>query len=312
MGLVVTEKLFFLFDGKLFDIGAIMAKKALFHSNLPFLPSMSMLKIPLYALLLCGALSAYAQAPGYLGKRFTLQADVHGVPGLGGPTADNRGSNHYGDDGGGFAFNWRAGGQVGYAISRNRQVVLGVDYLKTGMLQDAYTPYFDPFNETYSYDEHYLFYNLTGLTVHAGMRKFRLMKGALAPMGAYGGWQLQYTRVTGEILDKRTYYYSGSSNEGHAPLGIKPQMNFMALGLEFGTNYILADRVLLDVGARFNLPLSLGLLSDKFKREDNYGTPESADDYQKFNQDVFRENAAYRIWVHSLVTFHVGVGLLLF
>ncbi len=271
-----------------------------------------MMKTSLYALLLCGGLTAYAQAPGYLGKRFTLQADVHGVPGLGGPTADNRGSTHYGDDGGGFAFNWRAGGQAGYAISRSRQLVLGVDYLKTGMIQDAYTPYFDPFSETYNLDEHYLFYNLTGLTVHAGMRKFRLMKGALAPMGVYGGWQLQFTRVKGEILDKRTYYYSGSSNEGHAPLGIKPQMNFMALGLEFGTNYIVADRVLIDVGARFNLPLSAGLLFSKLEREDNYSRPEGPDDYKAYNQDIFRENAASRIWLHSLVTFRVGVGLLLF
>lgn len=248
-------------------------------------------------LLLTPALSA--QIPGYLGKRFSLQADLQTMQALQGPTANNRGSAYYGAQGGGFALNWRAGLSGGYAISRERQLYLGVDYLKTGMVLDVQTVYDDPFFDLRFTDDHSLFYNLTAKTATVGIRTYNINKGAIAPFGPYSGIFLEYSRVTGAILDKQTNLEGRDQYQRteHAPLGIQPKMNYFVFGYEFGKNFIVADRFVLNLGAKLRLPLQIFRLLQE-------------EDPDIDNQTKFENEVISRLGLHSLLTVNVGGGFL--
>jgi hypothetical protein len=245
--------------------------------------------------------SAFSQIPGYLGKRMTLAIQSESIFALQGPTANNRGQGEfYGDKGGGFAVSWRAGLTGGYAVSRSTQVLAGVDYLKTGMISNVTTPYFDQFNFTEFTDEHYLFYNLDVKTANIGFRKFNPQKGALAPFGNYFGMFFDYSLVKGKILDKRTYLQDADlyNRTEHTELGIDPKFNYFALGVEFGENFIIKDRLLLNVGARLRVPLQLSRVLEY-------------DGYNLDNQGIFEKDVVARLGLHSLFTINIGFGILL-
>lgn len=264
--------------------------------------------------LLCfalGSLPVFCQVPGYLGKRLSIQAEFHSLPALNGPTANNRGlQTHYGDKGGGFAINWNAGLRAGYVISRSGQVIAQVDYFKTGMIQDAYSPTSQSFGGQ-EYDTHNLFYNITGVTGGIGLRNFNTVKGGLAPMGRYNGFSLNATFLSGKILDKRTSYYNLFGEE-HAPLGIDPKHILLSLGFETGVNFVIKDRLLLNVGARFNLPLSPRVF--RYAAGEEYDwypyDPESNFTFAEGNTENFKTIAATRAALHNLVMLYIGIGLL--
>lgn len=272
------------------------------------------MRYPLILLLLCATgFPLHAQAPGYMGKRLSFNAEGSSMIVLLGPTANNRGSQDriYGDNGGGFALSWRAAGQFGYALSRKNQLSLAIDYTKTGMVLDnVLTPSLYDVSGTYNYDNHYLFYNLSALTARLGMRFYKTKKAAIAPLGNYNGWSLNATRVSGKILDKRTAYaYNGDL--GHAPLGIDPVKTLLSISYESGANWIIADRILLNFGTRITVPLRMGhwigIATDGY----DY-TPENYGSYQEANQLHFEDEALRRLSAHSLLSFYAGVGLLLF
>lgn len=261
-------------------------------------------------LLIGGSMTGFCQVPGYLGKKLSLQGEFHSFPALIGPTASNKGLQaHYGEEGGGFGLNWSAGARVGYVTSRYGQAILLVDYLKTGMIQTAYSPAAGPFGDQ-GYDSHELFYNLTGFSGGIGMRKFSPSKGGIAPMGRYNGYSLSGTFLKGEILDKRTSYYSGGGQ--HAPLGIDPKHFTLSFGYEFGANFIVKDRLLLNLGAKLNLPLSPRILKYVLSEEGPWDPYSNVNDktYSENNIENFKTLAVTRQAFHSFFMIYVGVGLL--
>ncbi|MDX1913671.1 MAG: hypothetical protein SFV22_19405 [Saprospiraceae bacterium] len=263
--------------------------------------------------LLCitlGGIPVFCQVPGYLGKRLSIQAEFHSMPALNGPTANNRGlQTHYGDKGGGFALNWNAGLRAGYVTSRSNQVLASLDYFKTGMIQDAYSPS-SSFGSP-EYDSHALFYNITGITGGIGTRGFATEKGALAPMGRYSGFSLNATFLRGDILDKRTSY-SDPFSESHAPLGIDAKALLFSLGFETGVNFVVKDRLLLNVGAKFNLPLSPRVYRYAFGEEYDWYpyNPDTDYTFAEGNTENFKTLATTRAALHNLVMLYIGVGLL--
>ena len=249
--------------------------------------------------------AAHAQISGYLGKRFSLEADLQSIPTLSGITANNRGlGEHYGTESekanANFALSWRVGVTASYAISRQRAVTLLTDYLKTGAIVNATSLYYSAANDQYFQDIHYLFYNLEGRTIGIGLRKFNSRKGALPPFGNFRGFTLEATFIKGKIIDKQTTL-GGTDLEPrntHAPLGIQPKTQLFSIGWEFGENYIIADRFLLSFGGHLRLPLQLNaLLGDGGEGGGS-------------NQAIFKQSALHRLSVHSLMTIHVGAGFL--
>lgn len=266
-----------------------------------------LLTLPLYNLI--SSTELYAQAPGYLGKRLSIHTDWNTFPALAGPTAGNKGPVFYGETGGGLAFNWRAGAALGYTISRKHQLRLLVNTFKTGMAETYFTPSNnDP--TTGLQDQHYLFFNLKGSSVGVGFRGYNLNKSALAPLGIYSGWSLQYTQIKGEILDKQTFLAQGGP---HAALGLDLQTNIYSLGYSFGRTHIVADRFMLDYGAdlNFGIPTTLDVLN-ALNSDEVFPAPiESTNDYVRDNNRRYDRDVSWKVFRHSLFYFHIGIGFLI-
>lgn len=261
-----------------------------------------MLQTRLMLLLLSlGSISAYAQVPGYLGKKITLQGEFHSFPAINGPTATFKGSQFsYGENAGEFGFNWSAGVRLGYVVSRYNQILLSFDYLKTGMTQTAYFP------SDFDYSSRDLFLNLKGLSFGIGTRKFRTGKGGLAPMGLYNGFSLNATLLKGEINKD-----FNPPNIKLSTYGIDAKHMLVSLGYEFGNNFIIKDRLLLNVGAKLNFALSPRAFKNAIEASEPWDPYNNVSlSLEEGNTDNFKTEAASRYAFHSIFMIYLGVGLI--
>ena len=250
------------------------------------------------------------QVPGYLGKRFFVKADLFATPTVLRPTAANKGlGNLFGDNPSiSLAFNTQIGGQIGYAISRTEALTLACNYLKTGLVvQKAYTKSPAPPSNTggINYDVHELFYNVSGLTYDLGYQVYRQGKGAIAPLGNYISYHFGASVLNGEVLDKRTRYYD-SYEKNHGKLGINPRTNYFSVGIEFGKNTILFDRLLLNSAFRFNLPLSIF----QFGKYSDLAIGNYSSRYEEYNQKLYDKELTTRMAYHSMFMMHLSIGIL--
>ena len=254
--------------------------------------------------------SLLAQAPGYLGKRYYLQADCAGMVSAG-PTANNRGIvNYFGENGGGFALDTRFGLQAGYALSRMQLVSAGVNYLKTGLETQAYTRAVNFPGENSGRDYHELFYNLNGWTADVAYRRCKTEKGGLAPLGVFRSHHLQPTFLSGEIVDKRTSYQNRSGPAIHGKLGYEPKFIYWSYGWETGQTWVVKDKILLSLAIQINIPLSLSRTIETL--DEPYYSVDSFESFEAYNLEVFRQEAFSRMFWSSIFNFRVGAGYLLF
>jgi hypothetical protein len=247
-----------------------------------------------------------AQAPGYLGKRFLLKGDLGIVPAITGPTAANSGyGTLYGAGKTGLAFSTRFGVEASYAISRKLSVGIGGDYFKTGaILEGVFTPSVSAFAGRDNLDEHYLFYNLTGKTLDISLKSFKLHRGAIAPLGSYFAYHFSRSSIKGEVLDRRTVYALKNNKIG--PLTQDPNYTLYSVGLEWGYNTLLNDRIILDFSSRINFPLGLA------NAIETRGISSITEEYALQNQRDYNKMVVSRLFYHSLIMVHVGIGVLLF
>ena len=236
------------------------------------------------------AVVASAQAPGYMGMRFFLKPEFSSTVALLNPTANNQGGQDSGTGKRSFGLNTRYGIQAGYVLSRSRVAVLEVSYVKTGMSLSVSTPSLtSPDNRDY----HSLFYNLSGPELGLGIQAYPNGVGSLAPLGAFWAARTRVSFLSGEVFEHQISYYEGDGSAGHGPLGIAPHYIHFALGLEIGSHHIVADHILLGIGAELNL--ATGLL-----------TSSSAID----NQGEFSKAASRRMAFHSFLLFKISAGYL--
>lgn len=251
-------------------------------------------------LLIGGSMTGFCQVPGYLGKKLSLQGEFHSFPALDGPTSNNRGLQTYDEvDGGRFGLNWSAGARLGYVVSRQSQILVSFDYFKTGMNQTVYFP-----DGGFNIGERNVFFNLTGLSFGVGQRKFRSSKGGLAPMGMYTGYSLNATMLNGKVNRE---FSSGTEIHGTEPKHIVP-----SLGYEFGTNIVVKDRLLVNVGAKLNFALSpraVGYVIAESLSWDPYSN-EKGLSFAEGNTENFKTIAASRYALHSVFMIYLGVGLI--
>lgn len=251
-------------------------------------------------MLIGGSATGFCQVPGYLGKRISLQGEFHSFPALGGPTSNNKGLQNSDELGeGSFGLNWSAGARLGYVVSRQSQVLLTFDYFKTGMNQSVYfeTGGFD-------YGSREVFFDLTGLSFGVGTRKFRSAKGGLAPMGTYTGYSLHATMLNGKA--------NREFSQGTEIHGTKPNHIVPAFGYEIGTNFVVKDRMLLNVGAKLNFALSpraVGYVLAEAVSYDPYSN-EKGLSLAEGNTENFKTIAASRYALHSVFMIYLGVGLI--
>lgn len=234
-----------------------------------------------------------AQNPGYMGKLLFIRPEISYAPALSHPTANNRGSNTYGNLGNRLGFNTKYGVQIGYAIARTNVLSVEGNYLATGLIVDASTP---SAIFAQGFDTHYLFYKLRGPELGLAWHIFDHYNGGLAPLGVYVSFRLRMAFLSGTVLDKRTTYFGSDAALGHLPIGIQPNYNHLTFGLEIGRHTIILDRIVLGLSLELNATPST-LAYAYFGNRSVTG-----------NQAAFQEAARYRMSTHTLVMFKTGVG----
>jgi hypothetical protein len=95
-------------------------------------------------------------------------------------------------------------------------------------------------------------------------------------------------------------------------LGIDPKHFTLSFGYEFGANFIVKDRLLLNLGAKLNLPLSPRILKYVLSEEGPWDPYSNVNDktYSENNIENFKTLAVTRQAFHSFFMIYVGVGLL--
>ncbi len=262
-----------------------------------------------FPVLLLWASQLAAQAPGYLGKQLVMKVEGSSMLALG-ATTKNKGLFADGESGGSLGFDTRIGLQISHALNRRQAAAFTFNYLKTGMESEAETPSIDgssPFGEL---DYHYLFYHLKGYTFGAGYLWFKTKKGAIAPVGVYGGLHLQATLVRGEVVQQVTDYANSFANES-APLGISGKYTYYSLAWEFGQNSILFDKLLVSIAGQLSVPFLNGNYQDGWAGSD-YLYDYAHLGYPAQNQAFFENKAYSRMLAHGLFTIKLGVGFLAF
>lgn len=266
-----------------------------------------MLKHFLFLLIILSGLhSAIAQAPGYMGKRITIGADLHSFLAFVGPTANNRGSNRFYDGSNESDFsvgvNWRVGGSVGYVLSRNTQLLLFGDYLKTGVAHEAYLYTNNGFGGSNT-DYFTVFHQMTGLTGGVGMRKYSLSKGALAPMGRYWGLSLLATQLRANVT--KTGEVSANPSVIGKKLGLDgAKVMNLSLGYEIGYSYIISDNLQFNIGVKTIL-----LLTGQIARRVDPDL--SGQDTEADNKLLFKKAALSRYAPHGRFNINLGLSYLI-
>lgn len=259
-----------------------------------------------------------AQPPGYLGNRFYTSFNLSSSPTLKGPTQNNNGTEYFGsthDRSWGIDYEFE--GNLSYVIGRYSSIGINLGQYYTGMKMDAKTKSlgqeFINFADV-QYDDHNLFYRLNVKSVGVYYRKFRQAKGSLAPLGSYFFMGLKRSFITGEVLDKKTFYMLESfglgSSLGHDNLNINAETAYNSILFRWGKNQILFDRIILKVEFRLAYPISLK--AHKAWSDSKY------DDYFDYfyeenpNESIFETRSYERIVRHEMLRFNLGVGVLLF
>lgn len=259
----------------------------------------------------------WAQVPGYLGKRATVNLSLSTSLAIFGPTQNNRGSDDYnfGQGPGGIGINYDFGLDFSYVVSRYAEISIAVGQYYTGATSNAVTVPFGlellPTSNEPQFDEHYLFHRVNVRSLSVIYSKFKPERGAIAPFGNRFYFGLKRNFVNASIIDKRTDFYSSNFGEifGHQNIGIESNVAFHYALFGWANNRILWDKVVFTTGLRIAIPLELGNFSSNTFTEDARNHP----DYEMNpNQIDYEMNIWTRLALHESFRFNISIGYLLF
>jgi hypothetical protein len=251
------------------------------------------------ALLLCISARTTAQIPGYMGKRFLIEAEIQAAPAIFTPTASGHHywSNYY--TSGDYGLHGRYGLGVGYVLSRHQMVQAHVNYLRTGMDVEMYTQ--DAFGTNHN---HYLINVLTALTFDLAYSRTKPANGHIAPLGKHKAYHIYMTRVNGN----HNLYESGQLVANQLFGTFDARKTIFGVGYSVTYNKIISDQFVINYGWRINFssPLTwLTLLSDNYP-DDISNSP----DYKAHNLNAFKTAVSDKFFAYDFVQFKLGFGLL--
>lgn len=247
------------------------------------MPDQFIKAILITVLVVSNSLDSSAQISGYMGKRFSLMSNIYLFPTWGGPTANNRGLETYGQNGGGFAFDTKYGAQLNYVVGRRSELFLDMLYSQTGLVSSQ------------------VFYNLNEANINFGVKIYR--KHGLAPLGFNYGFGLGYHLVISKIID---HPFTGSSS--HLLPVVNKSFSVFSVSAQIGWNHIIKDRVIVRVGARIGVVVPPVLYESILPEYEADGSPTSYFESQsKFNTGTY-----LRLAKKNLLNLELGLGYLIF
>ena len=248
---------------------------------------------------------AYAQVPGYMGKRMVVGYSNYMSPSLLYPTANSTESYELG-------INTTHCINVEYSIKKRTNFCFGVQFFKTGLQRETGFEYnqYDPIYG-YSYYGTANYYardkkpmELKTTNISFGFKFFN--HGSIAPVGKYQ--KLEFLLLFDKVKYDRTAFYMGSPIPENKIIGTigRGEYDFksFAIALTLGKQRVLFDAITLDTGVRFGISPNavLNFISD--------------DMFSNYSNSTFENqlkiNMNSRILTSQLVNFHIGIGFLAF
>lgn len=257
---------------------------------------MKLLQNVFLAIFLCIGMCATAQIPGYMGKRFLIDAEIQAIPALLTPTSAGKHLWNTNNDNGSYALHSRYGLGIGYVLSRHQMVQAHVNYLQTGMNVQMFTPLAGG-----GHEEHDLLNVLSGLTFDLAYSRTKPNRGHLAPLGKQKAYHIYMTMVNGN----KKLYENGQLIDNQLFGSIDAKYNVFGIGYSVTYNKVIHDQFLLTYGWRINLSSPQLLL----RTDLGAGTPDVLD-YKVSNLEAFQSGVINKFLAYDMVQFKIGFGLL--
>lgn len=226
------------------------------------------------------------QAPGYLGKRFSLDYGSSFFPALGA----NEGS-----DESALTINKRNSFGFNYVRTRDNSLGVHIEMVKTQFLfnRELYS------NGVYYYPKTDARGDISAVFISLESKKY--LNKHIAPVGSYFSYKLFYTRYSLTYDNNNIFegHYSYEDNaETKLVLGNYGPFGAMGGAIAFGKQHLFFQRLL------FNYEMQVGLLLPKIKW--------TSDIYNEKPADYVQTLASKRLMMHNLFNFKVGLGYLIF
>lgn len=258
-------------------------------------------------MLLCALCLNSLQAQGYLGKRVFITAVFETNPALFFPTARNKGLKFVSEgnfrDFSGLRLNTRYQLSGGYVLNRRTSLVGGVSTFRTG-LDTRMLLNTNPFDVS-DFSFHDVFYEVRGAIPYLGLQLHSLKKGSLAPYGAYTEIRIERGLFNGTVVEEFSKL-PATIQPNSSQLDFYTKRRNWALGFSGGVNHIIADQFILNFGITFRL--STGLAGTQFREAFSL---EQREGFSR-NELEFQEKSGTRLGIHSMLTYQIGFGYLLF
>ncbi len=244
-----------------------------------------MRRLPIIALLMLLSALAWAQAPGYMGKRLLVTGEASFFNALFNPDHNmNSGLNKFG-------FNIRGTIDLDYVVARNGSVGLTFDVIFSG-LEYAWgddqweKPLVPRIGDDFQHGQ------IRGYGYGINYKVFRNpSKGGIAPIGGY-------TKFDVMLLDLRVRPFNKATGQLHAH---QEQFFTPMLSVTLGRQRIFFEHLILRTGVQVGI-VPTGIVP-YFERMDG--------DIEKGNQrDDLQAYTEARLFSYYLLNFNVGVGFL--
>ena len=247
-----------------------------------------------------------AQAPGYLGKRFSIDLGTGFGPAIDGPTQNNKG---YGNILGNKADDRRLG--INYVFDLNLNFATG-RYRGLSLTASQYYTATTTFYRIQSQFDNFLSDEVESLhrlnVRHVGLKYhyFKRSKGALAPIGNSFYVAVDAYFINGEVIDRIINYANPlSAAFGIAPLGINQNLKTWGVGFGWQKTTIYFDKLLLRVGIGIHGPVGF-YIRDLIDEANVNIAPDNG------RQSTYENKVANRLYLHGLMRFELGLGYLIF
>lgn len=259
-----------------------------------------------------GFMGAEAQVtPGYLGKKFAVGYHYSGMLTLPLGFMDNERLsenlwtfNHFLDAEYVVAKEWSLVASFGYSGMQNR-LLTNLTY----EFDAAFNPNFNPNNQSAEYwnafsPEEYsaAYFDMNTFYLDLGYKRH---KEFAAPVGKHSGWKLRLAFSNNRSMDLVT-------SQGNSYTLPSFKRTDLGLVYEFGTTYILWDRMYVDLFGEFGLMLSG--IGSAFQEDDFYFGPSAYEgtsaEALSIIEDDFKDSMAKRVFYQNLFNFGIKIGIL--
>jgi len=228
-----------------------------------------------------------AQAPGYVGKRFSIEFNTQlNISALLPSTDPSRD----------FGLNRTFTGGLAYSISRLSSIDL------------RYTKYVTGLNSSYSIEDLRVtnYHHLNATKIGLRYNRFKPLNGSLAPLGVLRYVGINRVSAKGEIISRNENSLPVLLSES-TPDKLIQDVSTLAIEVGFSKSTMIFENIYFKRGMAFSI-----LLSQSFYKDLNSDPFDMKDYGDNREEAMWEEVALRRIFAHDFMFFEFGIGVLLF